>query len=89
MPKRVERPLTRAERARNLCLGVVITSVWLGLNSVVWWGMREWSSSIKFVEDYGGEEYADFAHETLGLESADYEDYYGSSETVDLLMAAA
>ena len=48
------RPLTRAEVAWRICYGVVITSVWLSVNGVVWWGLDQFSRRVKLVEfDYG------------------------------------
>ncbi len=53
MVKRQERELTKVERARNLCLGLVLTSLWLGVNSLAWWALQEARQRVSLVEDYG------------------------------------
>ncbi len=40
-------------RARDLCLALVLTSLWLGVNSFAWWALREVGSRVKLVDDYG------------------------------------
>ena len=46
-------PLTRKEMAKRVCYGVFITSVWLGVNGIFWWGMEIARQKIKLVDDYG------------------------------------
>lgn len=46
-------PLTKRELARRVCFALMITSMWLGLNGAVLWGINEFGSRIRLVEDYG------------------------------------
>ncbi len=47
------RPLTKLERARKVCVGLLLTSLWLGVNSVAWWAVREMRERVSLVDDYG------------------------------------
>ena len=66
-------PLTKKEKAKKICYGVVITSVWLTLNGVLWYGLEQFTQRIKLVEDYGNEfmDYADLV-DYPELEFLDY-----------------
>ncbi len=53
MGKRSSERVSKKQAAVNFIYGVFITSIWLGVNGVFWWGISEFRDRVKIVEDYG------------------------------------
>jgi hypothetical protein len=50
-----QEPLTKKEIMRKICLGMMITSVWLTVNGIFFWSVDQFRQRVKLVDDYGGD----------------------------------